>query len=97
VAFYTKISGLDNIKILSTSLQSYRTNTVAFRNEQHKREVKRQIKRRGKKARRQALKRNLAENPEEADCDAYRFREGESSKELNNSPFDELDYYSFDS
>ena len=67
---------------------------MGFRNEQHKREVKRQIKRRGKKARRQALKRSLIDNPEEADLDSYRFREGERSEDLNEGPYDEPEYYS---
>lgn len=62
---------------------------MSFRNDQHKREVKRQVKKQGKKARRQALKRSLMENPEEADLDRYRFRDGERSKDLNDDPFED--------
>jgi hypothetical protein len=52
------------------------------------REEKRLVKKLGKRARRRALKRSLDENPEEADLDDYRFRSGESSKDLNRSPYD---------
>ena len=62
---------------------------MEFRNDQHKREVKRKLKRDGKKARRRALKQSLEDNPDEADLDIYRFNDFESSKELNDSPYND--------